>query len=174
MEKKIMNKIDETYELLNERIEDINLKFRTLFKELLTPEILNMVCVIRDHNRSNYMYMFDSTKNITIGRQYEGSDKMTCFYTFGLSNRCFIMESLNAKTYNNNYIGYLELMANELGVKENYYVLIINNLKRIIDDITEKYKNISEGQSDRLDSILSRFETNYIPTKHIKVTVEWI
>ena len=175
MEKKIIDKIDETYEILNKRIEDINLKFKILFDELLTKDVIHMIIAIRDFNKGNYVYRFAGNKTIIIGLQYRVCEKITCFYTLGYDdNRSFKMNLLNPIAYNDNYIYHLESRAKELSVMEDYYKLIINNLKNIIDDITETYRNISETQSDKLDAILSQFDADYTPTKHIKVTVEWV
>lgn len=174
MEKKNMDKIDQIYDIVEKRMNDINSKFDALLKEFLTPEMVSMIEVIRDTTRSNYQYRFDTNKKIVIGKCPLTNWAFGCYMNGDNGNKVFKINRICHTGYDDYAIRCLEEKTDEINEVEEYYKLITINIKDIINNITEQYRVISETQSNKLNKILSNLGTDYTPTKHIKVTVEWV
>ncbi len=169
MEKKVKDKIEKAGKLLDKQIAINEENKKAIYAELLTPEIKQMLNVIVDST-----YCDDYT--------YRGKDNLFIKIHKGYSIKC---TSGNGRTndlsrpwykceYTDAAIRTIEKASKNVLETSNYIELISKNAKGIIEDITNKYKEITETQADKLDAVLERLGADIKPIKHIKVTVEWV
>lgn len=169
MEKKVKDKIEKAGKLLDKQIAINEENKKAIYAELLTPEIKQMLDVIADSTYcDDYTYKAEGNWFIKIHK--------------GFSIRCYGSNSrandLSRPWYKHEYtdaaIRTIEEASKNVLETSNYIELISKNAKGIIEDITNKYKEITETQADKLDAVLERLGADIKPIKHIKVTVEWV
>lgn len=167
MEKKNVEKLQKAVELLKKNIEINNKNREIIYEELLTPEIREMLAVIIDADRCAYEHRINKDSWIRL----DGIKICYCTNTG-------IVDALDSPGYyyenSNNSIKSIESAATRV-VNISYYIKTINELSLdIINGITDRYKEITERQSNALDFILKNLGADIDPITHIKVTVEWV
>lgn len=89
-------------------------------------------------------------------------------------NRYFTLPAFPQKEYSKWMISRLEEEIQHDKKVEDLLSLIEDSMEEIISDISNEYKSISEQEGDTLDELLSQIDYDVTPTKHLKITVEWI
>ena len=179
MEQKIVEKMEMAIKLFEEKVEKFNYDAKIFCEEIFTKDIRKMLEVIKDSMRCDYYYrikingtaykiiIHDLLGVYTV--KYDSrivDDKIFashifkyCLDEFSIDDRG--LEHLKSQTYElENYIKWLHIIQ--------------DNAEDIIEDITSEYKKRTEEQNDKVDTVLELLGAEYEPTKHIKVTVEWL
>lgn len=169
MEKEIMNKIDRATEELRKRNNVIKEKRNAFYSEVLTTEIRKMLLVIIESDRCAYKIRLNDQAIFCITDRF-------CFHMElgGKTISSLDYFCISSPEYTEYCIKKLEELTNLTMNTEYYYELLYNNIEKIINDITVRYKAISETQSNKLDEILNKLDVNYTPTKHVEITIKWI
>lgn len=172
MEKKLMEKIDKATVELNDKINTFHEEVKKFFKDAFGNEdLLKMVDTINDAKYKGYSYKIGNyyltiNERRVVALRYDDRYDACVVTTF---NVC-----MPTKNYSDKYIDHLKGRAQELVKEQKWFKQIVEETPNIIEDITTQYKNIVERQSDTLDEIFNMLDVQEEPTKHIKVTVEWI
>jgi len=176
----VQNNVNKTTKVmwsLMEKTDELNRKFNALVKEILTEDIKKMIDEInKAEYRDYFLYEFP---NCYLRFGYEDdkgkSVSMTLYDVSGISRRLPCVCSF--ENYNDtieSYLAYLKTAAERYKRRKEWYDLLYNNVEDIIDYITEKYKNCVTDQSKLIDDIFSCIGEDKEPTKHIKITVEYV
>lgn len=173
MEKEIMDKIIRATEELRKRNDVIKEKRNAFYSEVLTTEIRKMLLVIIESDHCAYKI------NLSTGSNDQAILCITDGFGFHMESGGQTISNLDyfcisSPEYTEYYIKKLEDLTNLTMNTEYYYELLYNNIEKIINDITTRYKAISETQSNKLDEILNKLDVNYTPTKHVEITIKWI
>ena len=172
MEKKIVEKMEMAIKLFEEKVEKFNYDAKIFCEETFTEDIREMLEVIADATRCNYSYSIEvDCKRCKIivfsgvaAYSVEAYD----------SARHYFQYNLKEFSIDDRGLDHLEREAKKLDIYIKWLHIVQNNAKNIIEDITSKYKKLTEKQNDKVDSVLELLGAEYEPTKHIKVTVEWL
>lgn len=169
MEQNNIERMKRAAKILIDKIDRHNSEYETFKKEFWTPEIRKMVNTIIDHRKIEcYKY------NIELQNGYS-------FYTneFKFCNcneACYVY--MSGKPVCNNYdqceLDRLKYYAERFNDSQKAFQMLQDNADYIIKKITDDYKDITEKQSDELDSVFDLIGIDEPKTRHIKVTVEWI
>lgn len=174
MEKKIVEKMEMAIELFEEKAERLNYDAKIFCEETFTEDIRKMLDVIIDVTRCNYSYSVEVDCkrykiiifNRTASYSVEDFDRRPA--------KSFFQYDLKDFSIDDRGLNYLKREAKELDIYIKWLHIVQNNAKNIIEDITSRYKKLTEEQNDKVDSVLELLGAEYEPTKHIKVTVEWL
>lgn len=173
MEKEIMDKINRAKEELTKKNDVIKEKRNAFYNEVLTTEIRKMLLVIIESDRCAYKILLSTESNdqaiFCITDRFNFQMELGGKTINSLSHFC-----IPPAEYTEYYIRKLEDLTDLIMDTEYYYELLYNNIEKIINDITARYKTISETQSNKLDEILNKLDVNYTPTKHVEITIKWI
>ena len=173
MEKKLMEKIDKATIELDNKINVFHEEVEKFFDNAFRNEdILKMINTINDTNYSGYSYRIGNLCYLTINERGLVALRYDDRYDAGVVtvfNVC-----MPNQNYSDKYINLLKGRAEELVKEQEWFKKIVEETPNIIEDITTQYKNITEKQSDTLDEIFTMIDVEEEPTKHIKVTVEWV
>lgn len=168
MEKKIKDKLDIAWELVREKEEKHNAEWNEFIKEWYTPEINEMVNVITD--KTGNWYKNQITDDIKV---YLGYNKVDIFSKHScVKTRVEKLKPISE--YNDYTISEIERHAIIVEQSNKAMSTLKDHILEVIEDITQQYKNITEGQTDRINGVFKLLDVEEEPIKHIKVTVEWI
>ena len=172
MEQKLKDRIDEAAKILNKQKAEYKAQFNEFMKNMFTPEIKEMIYTIIDATNTEYCFEnFDADKRLTYSktstRPYVRTKHGDCYHSFGLYG------SIGIKYVNDDFCE-LESHIKNLRENQKWFKVLQNKAPEIIQDITQKYKDITETQTDQMDEIFRMLDVEQEPTRHIKVTVEWI
>lgn len=171
MEQKLKDKLDKAIAIYRQKAEQFKAEFDAFIKEMLTDDIRSMIKSIVESTHRTYHYPLGG-ENIWIhyDRTYpeicaKENNETICYFSVSYPTQPY---------YNNGDIVRLAMLTDKLADKQKWFKLLQDNAKDIIADICKQYKDLTEAQSDKLDKILDMLDINDEPTRHIKVTVEWI
>ena len=150
MEKKNMDKIDTLYDYVVQKSEELKERKINIYDALYNEDMKNIMRVLVDHFintitiNNNNIIEFASRNGSKIGR-------------FDLYINCYGFEihDMVNKTYDSNMIDKLSDRIEYYKELEQRILFIENNIEEIVSKITDKYKEITEKESDRLDKLLS-------------------
>ena len=178
MEQKMIDKIDKAHTLLEEKIDKFDKEVSQFFNEsFLNKDILQMVSVIDDANYWGYNYKMEKGYFGIFPNYPNGMPRIVLKKHESRNSEIiahFTVYNSYHKEYTEKYIERLKYMATLLNKEYVYFEEVKEKAKDIIEDITNQYKAITEKQSETLDSVFEMLDVDEEPTKHIKVTVEWI
>ena len=185
MEEKLSKRLDEAIRIYDDKAVKLTQNFDAFIKEMLTDDIMNMIATIVDVKGSDtyemtiqsksdtpyptitkYIISINIYKRVTIAdaqhRHVEGC------YSF--------RPSLIGGDYqhDDNILRRLKDFTKQLNNCQHWFEILQDNACQVITDICEKYKSITEKQANMLDDIFAMLDVKANPTKHVKVTVEWI
>lgn len=173
MEQKVIEKIHDAIELVNEKIDNNNKALKLLYEEVFTKEVMQMIKTIDVKyyhfiSDDRLLYIDPSDTRIRITDLTYGV--VTDFEIPKLAQPWQMMEAY----YDNWGIGKIE-QATKRALAHEKYLNAINKLApEIIDDITNQYREVTEEQEGRLDDVLKMLNVDVTPVKRIKVTIEWV
>lgn len=165
MEQKVIEKLDLAVKTLNEKIKIYNEESYIFRSELFTEDVWKMIFTIMDGD--SYLIM-DNIGNDSWSLRF-CADRDIFFL-----GRDFKAYELTNIRHNSHTIDVLKKRTKDYNKSVEALNYLKENAKEIIDWITDNYKAITERQTDELDSILADLDADFEPTKHIKVTVEWV
>ena len=182
MEQKVMEKLDRTINELRTKQEWHNQKLIEWRNEMFKPEIQDMVKTIVNSTKVVYRYKIkagdkSSYDDIYFNATYE------IYFNYVITKKHLETRLASLKTvttfatqyaYIDETIEQVKNQAERLQQEEEWLNVLIDKSADILEDITQKYKEVSEKQTDQLDNILSMLDVESEPTKHIKVTIEWV
>lgn len=174
MEQKIVEKMEMAIKLFEEKVKKFNYDAKIFCEETFTEDIREMLEVITDATRCNYSYSIEvdckqykiMVFSVAAAYSVEDFDRHPAGHHFQYNLKEFSIDDRG-----------LEILRFKTKELENYIKwlhIVQNNAKDIIEDITSTYKKLTEEQNDKVDSVLELLGAEYEPTKHIKVTVEWL
>ena len=158
----IIMKINKVYGDLNESIEEHNKEYKEFLDELLTSDIKMMMQTIMDFNHDSKFTLYVNKHHFVLS----GSCTVDNMFLYCTANPVL--------GYNQSGIESLQWSADQLQKNKNALRLLKENSEKIIECITQKYKDVVNNQMDSLDVILKMIGKDDHETRHIKVTVEWI
>ena len=173
MEKKLMERIDKAVAILNNNIKAFYEEKENFFTDAFrNKDVLKMINTITDTDRRGYSYRLNSCyltirEDGYIAIRYQPMCDATAKTSFSI-------DTINSIKYTDSFIDNLKRRTEQLNESQKWFKRVVEQTPAIIEDITTKYKNITEKQSDTLDEIFTMLDVEEEPTKHIKVTVEWI
>lgn len=169
MEKEIMDKINRAIGELRKKNNVIKEKRDAFYSEVLTTEIRKMLLVIIESDRCAYKIRLNDQAILCITDRFGFHMELGGKTISSMDYFC-----ISSPEYTEYYIKKLEDLTNLTMNTEYYYELLYKNIEKIINDITTRYKAISETQSNKLDEILNKLDVNYTPTKHVEITIKWV
>ena len=186
MEQKIMKQIDDAIELYNNRLKKAIEDYEQLEREILTPEITNMMKTILDAQHYCYykipsfedkgynLYMsfdensFFGENRISFKREYSRDSSVL------RPNIHCLFSTNREELYSKKTIDDLKRNVDNLPIFEKEIESLQTYGPLWIEDVAERYKSITETQTNTLNEIFKELGRDTNPIKHIKVTVEWI
>lgn len=170
MEQRIKDRIDEAYKIIIEREIKHNQKWEVFVDEWYTNEIREMLKTITDFTCRKFGIRFGEE-----GRGYIYLDQSQIQLTLDANHvPCRVDTIEPIKEYRDYTITNLESHANKIARCETVLGMLQEDMPQIIEAIADKYKEITEAQTDKLDKIFETLDIEEKPMKHIKVTVEWL
>ena len=172
MEQKLKDKLDKAVEIYNNKAKKYMEDFNALKNEMFPKDIQNMLTTIIDATRLVYSYPL--------------CDKVIWIDLSPVTLKIIDKECANqtiCNFYSGQFYGYryddytlteLKRYTEELNLNQHWFEILQDNACEIVTDICQKYKKLTERQSDTLDNIFSMLNAKENPTKHVKVTIEWI
>ena len=173
MEQKVVDKINRAHTVIREREEAFNERWKEFKREFYTNEVQMMVYTIIDATHYDYKYQLSNGYYLWItgkGRIYMGNSGGGCLSNLWIGN----LFSNTTPKHDEAMIRAIETHAKTLKREEEALKVVSADAPDIIDNITQRYKEITENQIDALDDVLNMIGENTTPIRHIKVTVEWI
>lgn len=179
MEKKVKEKIDLAIDTFKEKSVQYDKEAAEFLDELFTEDIWKMIETIADGHTSVALYdvIIDDCKKCIRFYPYAGGHKVRVAASYGDNEYSqFRMRHAISKrdSYNSSDILCLENCIEKYNENVKYLNYVKEHAEDIIETITQKYKNLTETQTDVIDKLLADLDADFEPTKHIKVTVEWI
>ena len=168
MEKKNMDKIDTLYDYVVQKREELKERKINIYDALYNEDMKNIMRVLADHYIDTI-----AINNDSIEFASRNGRKIKCFDLY-INCYGFEIHDIVNKTYDSNMIDKLSNRIEYYKELEQRILFIENNIGEIVSKITDKYKEITEKESDRLDKLLSLIDYDTTPMKHLKITVEWI
>ena len=173
MEKKLMEKIDKAVAILNDNIKAFYEEKENFFADAFRNEdVLKMINIITDADHRGYSYQLNSRFLTIRGDGYIAIRYSPIYDASVVTN--FGIDAINGIKYTDSFIDNLKRRTEQLNENQKWFKRVVEETPNIIEDITTQYKNIVERQSDTLDEIFAMLDVEEEPSKHIKVTVEWI
>ena len=169
MEQIVKDKIDKAYEALEAKIEAHNNAVDEFEKEFFTPEIEQL---LKD-------YEVNTRRNFSIRHMGEDDDwiemrKYSTFHKMITNNRSLNLDRLLPKTYDDSCIYDMTRKETLLKGRSENFAFILNHAEDIAREIVEDYKTRNEKRNDELDNLLAQLDVENKPSKHIKITIEWV
>lgn len=171
MEKRIKENLELAIDAYNEKRKIYDIEAAKFLNELFTEDVWKMIDVLLDGRRyvnlydipyGEYLRFYDD-KMITISRgDY-------CYSKFRIDR--YIQKE---NSYDSCTINSLTECVKHYNEQVKYLNYVKEHAEDIIETITQKYKDLTETQADAIDKVLADLDADFEPTKHIKVTVEWI
>lgn len=174
MENKNKEKVAKAIKVLGEKAAKYNTDVKALIKNAFTPEICQMVKEIMEiRNADRLTYDIKSEYSVKISQIgiYAITKKNSAT---PLSRFTFDYCIPRVTDYDDNTISILGKSARQLNCDIKMLKIVEPEIPTIINYITVLYKEAVELQSNRIDNVLELLDCDYEPTKHIKVTVEWV
>lgn len=169
MEQIVKDKIDKAYEALAAKIEAHNNAVDEFEKEFFTPEI----------EQSLKDYEVNTRHNFSIRHMGEDDDwiemrKYSTFHKMITNNRSLNLDRLLPKAYDDDCIYDMQRKETLLKGRSENFTFILNHAEDIAREIVEDYKTRNEKRNDELDNLLAQLDVENEPSKHIKITIEWV
>lgn len=177
MEQKVKEKIDLAIDTFMEKSVQYDKEAAEFLNELFTEDIWKMIKTIADGHSYIALYDVITTDKKLRFYPYAGGFKVRVAASYGDSEYSqFRMRRAISKrdSYDSSDIRSLENCIEEYNENVKYLNYVKEHAEDIIETITQKYKNLTETQADAIDKVLADLDADFEPTKHIKVTVEWI
>ena len=171
MEQKVKDKMDVATKAIQTMEQDINVRWNNFCTEFYTNDVEHMVANITDYTHCVYKYKLYDDRYLLIrdGRLLITNQHTDCICSIYIE---YILT--DCKNYDDYEVRLIEEHAKKIRGANRFLNLLYDNAKLIIQDIVEKYTEITEQRSTKMDEVLNMLNVSYEPTKHIKVTVEWI
>lgn len=171
MEKRIEENLELAIDAYNEKRKRYDIEAAEFLGELFTEDVWKMIDVLLDGRRYVELYnapygdrlRFYDDKMITINR----GD--FCYSNFRIKK--YIQKE---NSYDSRTIDGLTECVKHYNEQVKYLNYVKEHAEDIIETITQKYKDLNETQTDAIDKLLADLDADFEPSKHIKVTVEWI
>lgn len=178
MEKKNMEKIDKLYDLVVAKEDALRERLKSIEESLYTDEMKKIMEVLIDHCKREITIGNDDTNKVHVKLKFVSSSsfggkewKLT--YKCG-NDKKIIPYGLPSKDYTDNMIYNLQQHIETAKEIEQRLIFIEDHMEEFITKIGEYYREFAEKESDRLDALLAEMDYETTPTKHLKVTVEWV
>lgn len=168
MEKKNMDKIDTLYDYVENNRDKLEERIHSLEESLYTNDMIKILETIKQYNPYYEIHISQDNINYDI-RFWNGST-----FRLRINYEPLSLNGFRSKQYNNKAISYLESEIQAEKILENQLSIIEDNMEEIISNISSKYKTVSEKEGDALDNLLNQINYDTTPTKHLKITVEWV
>lgn len=171
MEQKLKDKLDKAVEIYNDKAAEYMENFNTFKYEMFPKDIQNMLATIVDATHLVYSYpLCDKVIWIDLSPL-----RLKIIDKKGNQTICdFCSKQFYGYKYDDYTLTELKRYTEKLNLNQHWFEILQDNTCEIVTDICQKYKGLIEKQSDVLDDILKMLDIDENPTKHIKVTVEWI
>jgi len=166
MEKKNMDKIDILYDYAKDNRNKLKERLNSLTKSFYTDDMKEILKTIMQHNSGYYIYIPDTDIKISFWN--------TCNFRLGINSCKLQLYNFFEKDYDIATINRLEQEIRDEKDLEEKLSLIEDNMEKIMLTISNTYKEISEKEGGKLDELLSQINYDVAPTKHLKITVEWV
>jgi len=164
MEKKIMDKIMDATNLVNDKIKANNAKVNILKNEVFTKEVVDMIKTFTN----DYAYIIEAG----IALCYSISDGL--FVKVNTKGTIGFGMHVIEPSYTPYGVTLIEATSEKALLREELLNKIISSIPAILDDITQKYRKETEEEETRLNAVLNKLGSEPEPVRHIKVTVEWV
>ena len=171
MEQKLKEKLDKAAEIIKIQRAEYKEQFEQFIKNMFTSEIKTMLEAIMDARHANYY--FNNLTNDGTCLIYQRNHVYPYIENKILSHHFWLCEEFHP-AYRDHDFNNLKCCIANLRENQKWFKALQDKAPEIIKDITQKYKDITETQSEKMDEIFELLDVEYEPTKHIKVTVEWI
>ena len=178
MEKKNMEKIDKLYDLVAAKEDALRERLKSIEESLYTDEMKKIMEVLIDHCKMEIAIGNDDTNEVHVKLKFVSSSsfggkewKLTYRYS---GEKRIIPYNLPNKDYTDNMIYDLQEHIRAAKEIEQRLIFIEDHMEEFITKIGEYYREFVEKESDQLDKLLAEMDYETIPTKHLKVTVEWV
>lgn len=168
MEKKLMDKIDKAWELVKEKEKKHNAEWKEFNAEWYTKEIKEMIYVIVDKKKDYYHIKFADGMELSLHK-----DEMRIYYG-GYRTLMELDEIKPITLYDDDLIKRIAKHAKDIETAHNIMKELREHIQEVINNITQKYKEITEEQTRQIDNVFKMLDIQDDPIKHIKVTVEWV
>lgn len=166
MEKKNMDKIDILYDYANNKKDELKKRLGEIRQSLYAKDMKTIISALLDHNIDHI--------DIEDTRVFIGSNESYGkFFDIGLAGGLNIPEMVT-KTYDKDMINHLNYVIEQYNCTDSELSFIEDFMDVIVSEISDIYKEITEKESDDLDKLLDLINYDVAPTKHLKITVEWI
>ena len=175
MEQKLKDKLDRAIAIYNKKAKEFNTDFARFFNEMLPKDIREMIRTIMDSTNRTYQYTLNG-KSLYLDGTVGWAACRICKYNSDDRICVFDADIIDTplRQYNDVTIDGLKRKTEMLTCNQRWFKILQDNACEIVADICQRYKELTEKQSDTLDSIFSMLDAKENPTKHVKVTVEWI
>lgn len=167
MEQIVKDKIDKAYEALAAKIEAHNNAVDEFEKEFFTPEIEQLLKDYEVNTRHNFLVKH-------MGDDYIEMRRYSTFHKMVTHNRSLNLDQLSPKTYDDSCIYDMTRKETLLKGRSEDFAFILNHAEDIAREIVEDYKMRNEKRNDELDNLLAQLDVENEPSKHIKITIEWV
>ena len=169
MEQKVIEKINSTVELINNKIDANTETLKLLYVEVFTKDVMQMV------DATGFIYYYPISKDRMLCINPENKRICITDENKNVTSDFHVNHLSDPKNYYDNWsIRHLEQTA-KMVLRHEQYLKTLNELApEIIDDITDKYREATEEQEGKLDDILKMLDVDVTPTRRIRVTIEWI
>ena len=177
MEQKLKDKIEIAARELAEKQNRFYASVKEFNDHFITDDIRTMINAIYDAGLSytytfgEYIFWISQFGDLRI--KQHNNVVLTMF------SSCNVLKNekvyrCNKYRYTNEAISIIKTSTERYLKEVEYFKLLQDVAEDIIRDITTKYRQVVETQADSLDNILDMLDCKEEPTKHIKVTVEWV
>ena len=173
MEQKLKDQLKMAADMLRTQKAEYEAQFEEFIKNMYTPEVKTMLDTIIDASNKSYLFanLTSDGKSLCHQRNYRHPEIRSCggalHHSFGLYGNFELR-------YRDRDFEELESHIKNLRKNQKWFKVLQDKAPEIIQDITQKYKNITETQTDKMDKIFKMLDVEQEPARHIKVTVEWI
>ena len=167
MEKKNMDKIDILYDYAKNNRNKLIERLGSLTRSFYTDDMKEILKTIMQHDSGYYIYIPDTKIKIDFWSSYRD-------FRLGINSRKLQLFNFFEKNYN---IATIDRLEREIRDEKNFeekLSFIEDNMEKIMLTISNTYKEISEKEGGKLDELLNQINYDVAPTKHLKITVEWI
>ena len=175
MDKKNMEKIDMLYELVAKRNRQLEERYKAIKESLFTPDMKKIMQTLYEHFKKEIKFKESS---VTLRFVDTSSIDHPVFTLQYLENGCSPVMikpwDLGYKEYTESMIRTLENHVKKAKEIDKRLTFIEDHAEEFVKRIGEYYAKYVENESDKLDELLREMDCEMTPTKHLKVTVEWI
>ena len=178
MEQKVKEKIDLAIDTYREKSAQYDKEAAEFLSELFTKDIWEMIRTIADGSTSVALYDVNVEEYGKLRfYPWAGAAKVRVTAAYGDSeySQFRTIRTINkGSSYDSSTMRSLERCIEEYNQNVKYLNYVKENAEDIIETIAKRYKNLTETQTDAIDKLLADLDADFEPTKHIKVTVEWV